>query len=124
MCLRKRMPTKHTCTHWGVHRDHFGKQEFPRAVTPTWRCVDVHLDGQACRDAHETSMKMHTHTSLAGFESPQNTARVITVVKQQRSESLRQMLGLSPDNQSRRMLRGVEFLPAFLSSYPERRLGL
>ena len=105
------MPTTDTCTHWGEHRDHLGKQELPHAVTPTWRCVDVHLDGQVCRDAHEASMKMHTYTSLAVFQSPQNTASVITVVKQQRSESLGQTLGLSPDNQSRRMLRGVELLP-------------
>lgn len=69
-------------------------------------------------------MKMHKHTSLAVFQSPQNTASVITVVKQQRSESLGQTLGLSPDNQSRRMLRGVELPPAFLSSFSERRLGL
>ena len=65
---------------------HLGKQELPHAVTPTWRCVDVHLDGPACRDEHEASVKMYTHTSLAVFESPRNTASLITVVKQQRSE--------------------------------------
>lgn len=55
---------------------HLGKQELPHAVTPTWRCVDVHLDGPVCRDEHEASMKMYTHTQAWQFLRAHETQRV------------------------------------------------